>query len=121
MLLCAAPYPSGYSPPASFGCSQGKEPRCMASSLEVELANDITEDPTKASPLLRLLYSFYTSRGDPLGEAMMKEVMLGVYTKVDHCEDSMVSFLNQDESSRIRPAASDSAASLFPVPASNNA
>jgi len=76
----------------------------MTSSQGKELAEELTEDPTKAIPLLRLLNAFKESRGDPLGEAMIDEVMLSVYTKIEHCRESMADFLS-DEPSPIQRAA----------------
>ena len=69
----------------------------MTSSQGLELATLILEDPTKATPLLRLLKAFEVSRGDPLGETMMHDVMLHVYTHSDHCRQSMEDFLSEDK------------------------
>lgn len=77
----------------------------MTSSQGVELATQILEDPTKATPLLRLLNAFNASRGDPLVDAMTKDVMLFVYSKLEHCEDSMMSFLSEDEPNPVQQAA----------------
>lgn len=70
----------------------------MTSSQGVELADDILEDPTKAIPLLRLLNMYKTSRGDPLREEELDEVMLHVYAKIEHCRASMAKFLSEEES-----------------------
>lgn len=68
----------------------------MTSSHAVELASQITQDPTAAVPLLRLLHAFAASRGDPLAEAMTRDVMLHVYTRIEHCENSMLEFLSEE-------------------------
>jgi hypothetical protein len=63
---------------------------------EVDLALEVIEnDLTKAVPLLRLLTRFAESRGDPLGEAMITEVLLSVYLKTEHCENSMRALLSE--------------------------
>lgn len=79
----------------------------MASSQGVELADSILEDPTKAIPLLRLLHLFNTSRGDPLRAVEADEIMLHVYTRIEHCREAMVGFLSEgeDESNPIPKAA----------------
>lgn len=77
----------------------------MTSSQGKKLAALIMADPTTAIPLLKLLNAFKESRGDPLGEVMMEEVMLHVYTKIDHCREAMCEFLTDDESNPIPRAA----------------
>lgn len=69
----------------------------MTSSQGKQLAALIMADPTTAIPLLKLLNAFKESRGDPLGEVMMEEVMLHVFTKVERCRDAMCEFLTEDD------------------------
>lgn len=96
MLLCATPYIQDSSSPRLTEHFR-KDFLCMTSSQGVGLADNLTEDPTKAISLLRLLDAFYKSRGDPLSEAMMDDVMLHVYTKVEHCRESMAKLLSEEE------------------------
>lgn len=66
----------------------------MAPTHEIELAQQIIQnDPDKAAPLLKLLDAFQNSRGDPLAEAMTRDVMLFLYSKTEHCEEAMRGFI----------------------------
>lgn len=76
----------------------------MTSSQGMELAALILEDPTRAIPLLRLLNGFNVARGDPLGEEVIGDVMLFVYSKVEHCRQSMNDYL-ADEPKPVAEAA----------------
>lgn len=68
----------------------------MTSAHALKLKSEILEnDPTKAAPLLLLLHAFANSRGDPLAEAMTWDVMLDVYRELEHCRESMESFISQ--------------------------
>lgn len=69
----------------------------MSSSRPIELTAQILEDPSKAVPLLRLLHFVTNAKGDPLSEAEVQDVMLRVWTKVPRCEESMISFLTEQE------------------------
>lgn len=67
----------------------------MTSAEALELAHQVIEDnPEKAGPLVKLLYAFRESRGDPLGEVMMNEVIGTLYTKTEHCESSIKKFIS---------------------------
>lgn len=60
----------------------------MTLTQALELANKIIENDRGAvEPLIRLLYAFRVSRGDPKGEAMMRTVLKTLYLETDHCED----------------------------------
>lgn len=70
----------------------------MTSSTALHLAEHIIRnDMTVAGPLLTLLYVFRSSRGDPLGEAMMTDVLKSLYSKTDHCEISIAAFVAESE------------------------
>lgn len=60
----------------------------MTSAHALQLAEEIKErDRSVIEPLIKLLYAFRASRGDPLGEAMMRSVLKSLYMETDHCED----------------------------------
>lgn len=60
----------------------------MTSAHALQLAAQIIENDRGAvEPLIKLLYAFRASRGDPLGEAMMRGVLKTLYVETDHCED----------------------------------
>lgn len=69
----------------------------MTSTRALELTTQILADPTVAIPLLLLLNAFANSKGDPLSEAMTRDVMLHVWTKTSSCEEGMVRFLSEQE------------------------
>lgn len=60
----------------------------MTSTQALRYADQIIERNREAlRPVILLLYGFKNSRGDPLGEAMMRAVLKRFYTETDHCED----------------------------------
>ena len=62
---------------------------CMTSAHALELAHQIYKnDPEAIRPLIALLYGCFESRGDPLGETMMKELLGGLYVQTEHCLDT---------------------------------
>lgn len=64
----------------------------------IDLAQDVIQnDITKAAPLLQLLGKFGSARGDPMEEADRRDVMLWLYSKTEHCEDSMRQFISEVE------------------------
>lgn len=69
----------------------------MTSIRALELTTQILEDPNKAVPLLQLLHAVANARGDPLGEAMVHDLLLHVWTKVPTCEEAMIDFLSEQE------------------------
>lgn len=66
----------------------------MTSTHAKKLADEILEDPTKAGPLIRLLYAFKESRNDPMGEVMMQEVLGHCYTYTEHCQEGLKRFVS---------------------------
>lgn len=77
----------------------------MTSTHALELTSQILQDPANAGPLLCLLYAVAGSHGDPLAEAMARDVMLFCYSKHEHCETSMLSFISEDETRQTQKAA----------------
>lgn len=77
----------------------------MTSAHAVELASQILQDNAAAIPLLRLLYAFSISPGDPLAEAMKRDVLMHVWTKTDNCEEGMITFLRAFEVNPTKRAA----------------
>lgn len=68
----------------------------MDSTHALELARAIIQNDLDAAiPLLKLLYAF-TELNDTLTEAAARDVLLFVYTKTDHCEDSMKEFISPE-------------------------
>jgi hypothetical protein len=67
-------------------------------ALEVTLLINevIKNDITRSVPLLKLLGYYWSSRGDPLEEADRRDVMLWLYAKTDHCEDSMRRLISEE-------------------------
>jgi hypothetical protein len=75
----------------------------MNSSHALELTRQIIQNDLEAAePLLKLLDAFIGAE-KTRDEAMTRDVMLFLYTKTDHCEESMRKFISQDE--RDRPLA----------------
>lgn len=59
----------------------------MTSDHALQLVDTIIQnDLGLVAPLLTLLYTFRGSRGDPLGEAMMSDVLRALFAKSDQCE-----------------------------------
>lgn len=59
----------------------------MTSAHALDLALQIIEnDPQKAGPLVKLLYAFKSGHSDPLGQAMMREVLNRLFAVTDHCD-----------------------------------
>lgn len=77
----------------------------MTSDRAFELTTQILEDPSKAVPLLHLVYAAAHSRGDPLAEAMVHDVLMLIWTKVPICEEAMIHFLSEQESTPTQRAA----------------
>jgi len=50
--------------------------------IEIIIQNDLG----LVAPLLTLLYAFRGSRGDPLSEAMMSDVIRALFAKSERCE-----------------------------------
>lgn len=70
----------------------------MTSTQALQLTQRIIRNDLDVSgPLLKLLDAFATARGDPLGEAMTRDVMLLLYSKTDHCEEKMREFISQEQ------------------------
>ena len=66
----------------------------MTSTQGVEIANSVIENnPEKAGTLVRLLYAFRESAGDPEGEIMMDEVISALYVRTSHCQDGIKNFV----------------------------
>ena len=66
----------------------------MTSAQALLLAQELIEnDRTKAGPLIKLLAAFRSSRGDPLGEAMMSSVLKTLYVETEHCEAALADFV----------------------------
>lgn len=70
----------------------------MTSAEGIDLATLIIENDTrKAGPLVKLLVAFKTSRGDPLAEVMMDDVLAILYTKTEHYETALEEFVAEQE------------------------
>lgn len=74
----------------------------MTSTHALELAHQIIEnDPQKTAPLVKLLYAFKVWHADPLGQAMMREVLNGLFAETDYCDVAIERFATEaDEKSR---------------------
>lgn len=67
----------------------------MTSTRALQLAQEVIEnDKSKAEALIQLLAAFQSSRGDPLGEAMMSTVLKTLYIETDHCEHALAEFIS---------------------------
>ena len=68
----------------------------MTSAHALQLVETIIQnDLNLVSPLLTLLHTFRGSRGDPLGEAMMSDVVRALFAKSDRCELCMQELVNE--------------------------
>lgn len=75
----------------------------MDSAHALKLTRDIIQnDPSRSRPLLILLDTIANSRGDPLTEAVARDVMLFLYSQLDHCEESMRGFIAQEEPDQVQ-------------------
>lgn len=91
MLLCAPSHPL----PLIETARKGKVSR-MTSTQALQLAREARETG-KAEPLIKLLYFFKTSRGDPLDEAVMSTVLKTLYLETEHCEAGLAQFVGESE------------------------
>lgn len=71
----------------------------MTLSHALQLAEQIVaNDKTALEPVIKLLYAFRASRGDPLGESMMRTVLKRLYSETDHCEEfGLADFVGDNE------------------------
>lgn len=75
----------------------------MDSAHALKLTRDVIQnDPSRSGPLLILLGTIANARGDPLDEAVARDVMLYLYSQLDHCEESMRCFIAQQEPDQAR-------------------
>lgn len=74
----------------------------MTSTQGNDLASQIIRnDPSKAEPLLRLLYAFREAKGDPISEAMTQDVLKYLYTFTDDCDEAMLRFISHPLEARL--------------------
>lgn len=70
----------------------------MTLTHALQLAEQIANDKAALEPVIKLLYAFRVSRGDPLGEAMMRTVLKRLYAETDHCEEvGLAGFVGDSE------------------------
>lgn len=71
----------------------------MTLTQALHYAEQITQnDKAALEPLIKLLFAFRASRGDPGGEAMMRAVLMRLYAQTDHCEDfGLAAFVSDDQ------------------------
>ena len=67
--------------------------------LLIQWASDVLQnDISKAVSLLKIVNKCGNSRGDPLEEADRRDFMLWLYSKTEHCEDSMQQLISKEDS-----------------------